>query len=159
MAKRRRPAAAAQGREGQMAVVRDDTPTIQWFPGHMKKAQRLVEENLKLVDVVIELLDARIPLSSANPMLAEMIKDKPRVVALNKADLADAAKTKAWVAYFAAQGVPAAAVDASQGKGLKKLVQLVTDLARPRTEKFVKAGGRPRSARCMILGIPNVGKS
>ena len=150
MAKRRRPAAAAQGREGQMAVVRDDTPTIQWFPGHMKKAQRLVEENLKLVDVVIELLDARIPLSSANPMLAEMIKDKPRVVALN---------TKAWVAYFAAQGVPAAAVDASQGKGLKKLVQLVTDLARPRTEKFVKAGGRPRSARCMILGIPNVGKS
>ena len=125
----------------------------------MKKAQRLVEENLKLVDVVIELLDARIPLSSANPMLAEMIKDKPRVVALNKADLADTAKTKAWLAYFEAQGVPAAAVDASQGKGLKKLVQLVTDLARPSTEKFVKAGGRPRSARCMILGIPNVGKS
>ena len=160
MAKRRRQGSGAQGRaEDALAPVRDDTPTIQWFPGHMKKAQRLVEENLKLVDVVIELLDARIPLSSANPMLAEMIKDKPRVVALNKADLADTAKTKAWLAYFEAQGVPAAAVDASQGKGLKKLVQLVTDLARPSTEKFVKAGGRPRSARCMILGIPNVGKS
>ena len=72
-----------------------DVPGIQWFPGHMKKAQRIIEENLKLVDVVIELLDARIPLSSANPMLAEIIQDKPRVVALNKADLADPAKTKA----------------------------------------------------------------
>jgi len=160
LAKRRRQGSGAQGRaEDTLAPVRDDTPLIQWFPGHMKKAQRLVEENLKLVDVVIELLDARIPLSSANPMLAEIIKDKPRVVALNKADLADAAKTRAWVAYFRNQGIAAAAVDATQGRGIKQLVQLVTELARPRTEKFVKDGGRPRAARCMILGIPNVGKS
>ena len=151
---------AAQGRETEaLAPVRDDMPTIQWFPGHMKKAQRLVEENLKLVDVVIELLDARIPLSSANPMLAEIIQDKPRVVALNKADLADAERTRAWVAYFRSQGIAAVAVDASRGRGVKQLVQQVTELARPRTEKFVKAGGRPRAARCMILGIPNVGKS
>ena len=73
---------------------RNDLPGIQWFPGHMKKAQRLIEENLKLVDVVIELLDARIPASSANPMLAEIIKDKPRLIALNKSDLADPASTK-----------------------------------------------------------------
>ena len=136
-----------------------DVPGIQWFPGHMKKAQRIIEENLKLVDVVIELLDARIPLSSANPMLAEIIQDKPRVVALNKADLADPAKTKAWVAYFSAHGVPAVAVDATKGRGVKRLVQLAEELARPKTEKFVKAGGKARSARCMILGIPNVGKS
>ena len=136
-----------------------DVPGIQWFPGHMKKAQRTIEENLKLVDVVIELLDARIPLSSANPMLAEIIQDKPRVVALNKADLADPAKTKAWVAYFSAHGVPAVAVDATKGRGVKRLVQLAEELARPKTEKFVKAGGKARSARCMILGIPNVGKS
>lgn len=160
MKKSKRRGSAAQGRETEaLAPVRDDMPTIQWFPGHMKKAQRLVEENLKLVDVVIELLDARIPLSSANPMLAEIIQDKPRVVALNKADLADAERTRAWVAYFRSQGIAAVAVDASRGRGVKQLVQQVTELARPRTEKFVKAGGRPRAARCMILGIPNVGKS
>lgn len=81
--------------------TRNDLPGIQWFPGHMKKAQRLIEENLKLVDVVIELLDARIPASSANPMLAEIIKGKPRLIALNKSDLADAASTKRWLAYSA----------------------------------------------------------
>ncbi len=136
-----------------------DLPSLQWFPGHMKKAQRLIEENLKLVDVVIELLDARIPSSSANPMLAEIIKRKPRVVALNKADLADPAKTKAWIAYFKRQGVPAAAVDATKGRGLKQLVALTQELAKPKTDRFVNKGGKPRPARCMILGIPNVGKS
>lgn len=141
-------------RDGKLLV-----PNLQWFPGHMKKAQRLIEENLKLVDVVIELLDARVPLSSANPMLAEIIKDKPRLVVLNKSDLADPAATRAWVAYIQGQGLRAVAVDAQKGKGLKALVREAEELARPKAEKFVKAGGKPRAARCMILGIPNVGKS
>lgn len=160
MAKRRRQGSGAQGRaEDALAPVRDDTPTIQWFPGHMTKARRIVEENLKLVDVVIELLDARIPMSSENPMLTEIIQDKPRVVVLNKSDLADSRKTKDWVAYFASKGIAAVAVDANKGRGLKQLVRKVEELAKPKTDKFVKAGGRPRAARCMILGIPNVGKS
>lgn len=142
-----------------MQNEKHDMPSLQWFPGHMKKAQRLIEENLPLVDVVIELLDARIPQSSANPMLAEMLKGKPRVVALNKADLADQRATQAWLAYFRAQGGRAVAVDATKGRGLKALTQQAEELARPRTEKFVKSGGRPRAARCMIVGIPNVGKS
>lgn len=136
-----------------------DVPNLQWFPGHMKKAQRLIEENLKLVDVVLELLDARVPVASANPMLAEIIKDKPRLVVLNKSDLADPAATKAWLESLASRGLKAVAVDAQKGKGLKALVREAEELARPRAEKFVKAGGKARAARCMILGIPNVGKS
>ena len=140
-------------------LTKDDLPNLQWFPGHMKKAQRLIEENLKLVDIIIELLDARIPYSSANPMLAEIIKDKPRLVALNKSDLADPAMTKAWLAYFRGQGMAAVSIDSLNGKGLKQLVKLAEDLARPKTEKLVAKGGKARAARCMILGIPNVGKS
>lgn len=136
-----------------------DIPSLQWFPGHMKKAQRLVEENLKLVDIVIELRDARIPASSANPMLAEIIKDKPRLIALNKSDLADREQTKRWIAYFQAQGVRAVAIDSVKGRGMKQLVAAACELARPWTDKLVSKGGRPRAARCMILGIPNVGKS
>ena len=136
-----------------------DIPKLQWFPGHMKKAQRLIEENLKLVDVVIELLDARIPASSANPMLKEILQDKPRLVALNKADLADPVSTKAWVLCFSNQGIPAVSIDAVKGKGMKQLVHLAEDLARPKTEKLVSKGAKPRAARAMILGIPNVGKS
>lgn len=140
-------------------LTKDDLPNLQWFPGHMKKAQRLIEENLKLVDIIIELLDARIPYSSANPMLAEIIKDKPRLVALNKSDLADPAMTKAWLAYFKGQGMAAVSIDSLNGKGMKQLVKLAEDLARPKTEKLVAKGGKARAARCMILGIPNVGKS
>ncbi len=139
--------------------MKDELPTLNWFPGHMVKARRIITENLALVDVVIELLDARIPYSSANPMLADIIKDKPRVIALNKADLADTAATKAWVEYFEKQGVPAVAVDAMTGKGTRRLVSLVEEKARAKTEKLVKHGANARAARVMILGIPNVGKS
>lgn len=136
-----------------------DMPIIQWFPGHMKKAKELVEDNLKLVDVVIELLDARIPASSANPMLQEIVVNKPRLVALNKADLADPAMTKRWLEYFKAQGVPAVAIDSVTGKGTKQLIKQTEELARAKTEKLVSKGANARKARVMILGIPNVGKS
>lgn len=136
-----------------------DIPSLQWYPGHMRKAERLVKENLKLVDVVVELLDARVPLSSANPVLREIVGDKPRVIVLNKADLADEAATSTWVKYFAAQGLAAVPVDAVKGRGVKELVQAIAKYAKPKTDKLVQHGAKARAARCMILGIPNVGKS
>lgn len=136
-----------------------DIPSLQWYPGHMRKAERLVKENLKLVDVVLELLDARIPLSSANPVLREIVGEKPRLIVLNKADLADETATRAWVKYFAAQGIAAVPVDAVKGRGVKELVQAIAKCAKPKTDKLVQHGAKARAARCMILGIPNVGKS
>ena len=136
-----------------------DIPSLQWYPGHMRKAERLVKENLKLVDVVVELLDARIPLSSANPVLREIVGDKPRLIVLNKADLADDTATRAWVKYFAEQELVAVPVDAVKGRGVKELVQAIAKCAKPKTDKLVQHGAKARAARCMILGIPNVGKS
>ena len=136
-----------------------DIPSLQWYPGHMRKAERLVKENLKLVDVVLELLDARIPLSSANPVLREIVGEKPRLIVLNKADLADEAATRTWVKYFAAQGITAVPVDAVKGHGVKELIQAIAKCAKPKTDKLVQHGAKARAARCMILGIPNVGKS
>ena len=136
-----------------------DIPSLQWYPGHMRKAERLVKENLKLVDVVVELLDARIPLSSANPVLREIVGDKPRLIVFNKADLADDTATRAWVKYFAEQELVAVPVDAVKGRGVKELVQAITKCAKPKTDKLVQHGAKARAARCMILGIPNVGKS
>lgn len=136
-----------------------DIPSLQWYPGHMRKAERLVQENLKSVDVVVELLDARIPMSSANPVLREIVGGKPRLIVLNKADLADEYMTRAWVKYYAAEGLSAVPVDAVKGKGTKELVQAIARCAKPKTDKLVQHGAKPRAARCMILGIPNVGKS
>lgn len=131
--------------------------TLQWFPGHMKKAQRLIEENLALVDLVIELLDARIPISSQNPMLRELLGDKPRLIVLNKADLA--ANVDFWLKKFRADEIYAVAVDSVKGSGIKQLIALAKSLAKEKTHKFAKHGAKPRSARAMIVGIPNVGKS
>lgn len=132
--------------------------TLQWFPGHMKKAERLIRENLSLVDIVIELLDARIPLSSQNPMLREIIQDKPRLIVLNKADLAPKNFTDAWLKKFREE-TPAVAVDAVKGTGIKNLISMAKSLAESKTNKFAKYGAKPRAARVMIVGIPNVGKS
>ena len=134
-----------------------DEKILQWFPGHMRKAQRLIQENLSLVDVVIELLDARIPISSQNPMLREILQDKPRLIVLGKADLA--ANVDAWLKNFRAEDIPAVAVDAVKGTGIKNLVAQVKSLAESRTHKLTRHGAKPRSARVMIVGIPNVGKS
>ena len=131
--------------------------TLNWFPGHMQKAKRLIIENLSLVDLVIELLDARIPISSQNPLLNEIIGDKPRLVVLNKADLA--ANVENSLKSFRDNNFPAVAVDSVKGSGIKQLISLAKALAASKTNKFAKFGAKPRSARVMIVGIPNVGKS
>ena len=130
---------------------------LQWFPGHMKKAERLIQENLKLVDIVIELLDARIPVSSQNPMLREIIQDKPRLIVLNKADLA--ANVDAALKKFREENFSVVAVDSVKGSGIKNLIALAKSLAHSKTHKLSKHGAKPRAARAMIVGIPNVGKS
>ena len=137
----------------------NDLPQLQWFPGHMKKAQRLIEENLKLFDIVIEVLDARIPLSSQNPMLKEILNDKPRLLALCKSDLADKNAMKNWITTFSEEGATAIAVDAVKGIGIKELIASAKSLAEEKTHKLTKHGAKPRAARAMIIGIPNVGKS
>ncbi|MEW4218142.1 ribosome biogenesis GTPase YlqF [Rossellomorea marisflavi] len=133
--------------------------TIQWFPGHMAKARRQVTEKLKLVDIVIELVDARIPLSSRNPMIEEIIGEKPRLVLLNKADMADPAKTKQWIHYFEEQGIMALAVNAQAGKGLQAIVSGAKEILKAKFDRMKSRGMRPRAIRAMIVGIPNVGKS
>lgn len=133
--------------------------TLQWFPGHMKKAERLVEENLNLVDLVIEVLDARIPRSSQNPNLQNLLGDKPRLIVLAKSDLASVEDTKLWLKKFRDNGIVAVAVDAVQGTGIKKLIAEAKTLAEKNTHKLVKYGAKPRAARAMVIGIPNAGKS
>ncbi len=133
--------------------------TLQWFPGHMKKTERLIQENLALVDLVIEVLDARIPRSSRNPMFREMFAEKARLSVFTKIDLADPAETERWLNYFRADINDAVAVDAVRGTGLKNLIAAAKSLAETKTHKLVKHGAKPRAARAMIVGIPNVGKS
>jgi ribosome biogenesis GTPase A len=132
---------------------------IQWYPGHMAKARRQAQEKLKLIDVVIELVDARIPLSSRNPVIDELAKGKPRLMLLNKSDLADPALTEKWVAYFEGKGFSVLKIDAQKGTGVKSVPEEVQLLAKPLTDKMRAKGMNPRAVRALILGIPNVGKS
>lgn len=133
--------------------------TIQWFPGHMAKARRQVTEKLALIDVVIELLDARLPLSSRNPMIDEIVSEKPRLILLNKADLADEKATEQWMGYFRGLGIRTLPIDALSGKGVNKLPELCRELASDMLAKRTEKGMQGRAIRIMILGIPNVGKS
>ncbi len=139
--------------------MEENRPEVQWFPGHMQKTRRLIAEHLRLVDVVVELRDARLPNSSANPLLRELLEDKASVIALNKCDLADPALTRRWLSYYRGQGQPACAIDSLTGRGLRAMLARTEELARARTERFLKKGGRARAARLMVAGIPNVGKS
>ncbi len=132
---------------------------IQWFPGHMAKTKRLITEHLKAVDLVAELLDARIPQSSANPMISELTAGKPRVVILNKADLADPEATKRWTAYYRAKGLQAIPLDSTKPQSKKVLIRAIHETAQPVIQKWLRRGLRNRPVRLMILGIPNVGKS
>ena len=133
--------------------------TIQWFPGHMTKAQRMIEENLKLVDAVCEILDARIPRSSRNPDIDRLAGDKPRLVILNRIDLADPAVTARWKKYFEAQGLAILETDARTGKGVNGFAPAVRRLLAGKIREYEAKGQVGRPLRMMILGIPNVGKS
>lgn len=132
---------------------------IQWFPGHMTKTKRMIEEHLKAVDVGAELLDARIPVSSANPMVEELVSGKPRIIILNKADLANPRATDQWISYYEKKGIPVLPMSVGNSKNKKKLLQVIRDTAEPILAKWKRRGMKSRSVRLMILGIPNVGKS
>ncbi|HEX3032382.1 MAG TPA: ribosome biogenesis GTPase YlqF [Bacillota bacterium] len=132
---------------------------IQWFPGHMVKAKRMVQENLKLVDMVIELADARLPESSRNPDLLEIIGSKPRLLVLNKMDLADEKKTKQWLNWYRQDGVEVVAVNSNTGQGFRGMHTAAVRLTKEKMAALLARGQRPRPIRAMIVGIPNVGKS
>ena len=132
---------------------------IQWFPGHMTKAQRMIEENLKLVDAVCEILDARIPRSSRNPDIDRLAGDKPRLVILNRTDLADPAVTARWRRYFESQGLAILETDARTGKGVNGFAPAIRRLLADKIREYESKGQVGRPLRVMILGIPNVGKS
>ena len=132
---------------------------IQWFPGHMAKTRRRITEDLRLVDVAAELLDARIPQSSRNPILGGLIQRKPHVVILNKSDLADPRETKRWMEALKGQGQAAVAMDAKTGKGLSAFYPLVQQMMTEQLEAWRKKGIIGRPIRIMVVGIPNVGKS
>lgn len=142
-----------------MDTKKEVFPVVHWFPGHMAKATRMIKDYVKKVDVVIELLDARIPRSSANPVITEVVGQKPHIIVLNKVDLADAKATKDWTEFFTAQGITVLAIDSKTGKGKKQLVKAVERLSKPIIDKWTAKGIRSRSVRTIILGIPNVGKS
>lgn len=142
-----------------MDTKKEVFPVVHWFPGHMAKATRMIKDYVKKVDVVIELLDARIPRSSANPVITEVVGQKPHIIVLNKVDLADAKATKAWTEFFTAQGITVLAIDSKTGKGKKQLIKAVERLSKPIIDKWTAKGIRSRSVRTIILGIPNVGKS
>lgn len=132
---------------------------INWYPGHMAKTKKQILEDLKLIDVVVEILDARIPLSSQNPDIGQFIKDKKRIVILNKSDLANETKNRKWVEYFEKKGIPAVLVDSNTGKGITEAIKKIEKVYQEREEKFSNQGRVGKSIRVMILGIPNVGKS
>ncbi|MBT2665829.1 ribosome biogenesis GTPase YlqF [Bacillus sp. ISL-4] len=133
--------------------------TIQWFPGHMAKARREVTEKLKLIDIIFELVDARIPASSRNPMIDEIIQHKPRVILLNKADMADTVKTNLWLEHYKSQGKTAIAINSQAGNGLNQITAAAKKLLKEKYERMESRGIKPRAIRAMIVGIPNVGKS
>lgn len=132
---------------------------IQWFPGHMTKAQRMIEENIKLVDAVCEILDARIPYSSRNPDIDRLASGKPRLVILNRTDLADPNITALWRRYFEQQGISILETDAKSGKGVNHFPQAVREVLKDKIAEYTAKGQGTRPLSVMILGIPNVGKS
>ena len=132
---------------------------IHWYPGHMKKAQIEVQEKLKLIDVVVELLDARIPVSSRNEVLYKMTKDKLRLVVLTKTDLADQNETLKWINSFKKQGFSAIFADLNKPSDIKNIIKEVEKLGESKNQKYIAKGMKPQPVRAMIIGIPNVGKS
>ncbi|MBQ7579945.1 MAG: ribosome biogenesis GTPase YlqF [Clostridia bacterium] len=132
---------------------------IQWFPGHMAKTRRLIKESLKLVDAVTEIVDARVPLSSQNPELSEIIGDKPRIMILNKCDVADGESTKKWIKYLNSRGIYAMAADCRSGRGLNEYRPLVRKVLKDKIIANEQKGMAGKPLRIMVVGIPNTGKS
>jgi len=132
---------------------------IQWYPGHMTKTRRQIEADLGLVDMVAEVIDARIPISSRNPDIDAIVGDKPRLVVLNRADQADPAGNRAWGDYFRGKGFAVLETDAKTGKGVKSFSAVTRELLREQIEKWRAKGQVGRPVRCMVVGVPNVGKS
>ena len=141
-------------------MEQNETKTnINWFPGHMAKTRRQIEEDLKLVDIVIELLDARIPISSQNPDLKNILKNKTVIKVLNKSDLADMNETKKWKEYFIKQGTQAVIVNSNNGQGIEETIRKIEEMMKEKLENLSEKGRKGRKIRAMIVGIPNVGKS
>lgn len=132
---------------------------LQWYPGHMTKAKRQMQEDLKLIDLIIELVDARIPLSSRNPDIDELGKNKARLILLNKSDLADERYNEQWSAYFQKKGFYVVKVNAKSGAGLKSIQGVIQEACKAKIERDRRRGIRNRPIRAMVVGIPNVGKS
>lgn len=133
--------------------------TIQWFPGHMSKARRQVQENIKFVDFVTILVDARLPLSSQNPMLTKIVGDKPKLLILNKADLADPVRTKEWRAFYESQGIKTLAINSKEQSTVKKVTDAAKSLMADKIARQKERGIHIETLRTMIIGIPNAGKS
>jgi len=131
----------------------------QWYPGHMTKAKRMMQENIKLIDLVIEVTDARIPLSSRNPDIDELGKNKARLILLNKADLADDSRTEQWMEYFRSKGYYAVKINARSGAGMKGILPVIMESCKEKIERDRRRGILNRPVRAMVVGIPNVGKS
>lgn len=132
---------------------------LQWYPGHMAKTRRILSENLKLVDVVLELLDARIPKSSKNPVIDDIIGSKPRIIVLNKSDLADEKVSREWNEWYASKGYTSVFVDSIKGTGISSLKSKLKDMMKEKTDREKQRGRLFRSIKTMVVGVPNVGKS
>ena len=137
----------------------EELKSIQWYPGHMTKTKRKIESQLKLIDAVAVILDARVPYSSCNPDLNSIINNKPRMVVLNKCDMADRNETKKWINLFREKGVPAVALDCKTGKGLNMFIPTVKELLADKIRSWEEKGMTGRTIKVMVVGIPNVGKS
>lgn len=137
----------------------NDKININWYPGHMAKTKKQIMQDLKLIDIVIELLDARIPISSQNPNIAEITKNKKKIIVLNKCDLSDNKQNKIWIEYFENKKIPAVLVDSNSGKGIEECIREIEKIMQVDLDTQAQKGRTGRKIRAMILGIPNVGKS
>lgn len=142
-----------------MYINRENSININWYPGHMAKTKRQIIEDLKLIDIVVEILDARIPISSRNPDIEQYIKSKKRLVVLNKFDLADAAENQKWVKFYENQGIEAVLVNSNSGDGIDNAIRKIEKINKDNQKKFENKGRIGKAIRVMVLGIPNVGKS
>ena len=154
-----------QKRKIRAEKKKDDSPKsfpsvgINWYPGHMAKTRKQIKEDLKLIDIVIELLDARIPIASRNPDIEEITKGKKKIVILNKCDLSEEKENQRWLSYFAKKGIPAVLTDSQSGTGIGQVVSKIEEVMKDKKEEMDSKGRTGRKIRAMILGIPNVGKS